>query len=103
VKSKIKFTLKFSWKNFLIFWILFNLIFSLNDFVWNFLVHKSLNFESFFYSFLMQIFSPFNLIPKIKRGFEDVNYLVTFLLVFSFSFFISFLRIERTTKIRQKR
>jgi hypothetical protein len=103
VKSKIKFILKFSWKNFLIFWILFNFIFSLNDLTWNFLVYKNLNFESFLYSFIIQIFNPFNFVPKIKRGFEDMNYLVVFLLIFSFSFFTSFLRIEKMTKIRRKK
>ena len=103
MKSKIKFTLKFSWKNFLIFWILLNFIFSLNDLIWNFLLYKNLNFESFIYSFVMQIFNPFNLVQKIKRGFEDISYLVTFLLIFLFSFFISFLRIEKIAKIRRKR
>ena len=97
MKLKIKFILKFNWENFVIFWILFNLFFSLNDFIWNFYKFKKFEIESLFFSIILNVLNPLNFVERIKKAIENPNYIITIFFIFFISFIISFVR----TKIKK--
>jgi len=87
-------SLRFKWSRFIIFWLLFTLLFSINDFLWRYYSEKILDPLYPLIIFVASFLNPFQIIIRIKSGIYDFNAMITFLLIFFFSFLVSFLEIR---------
>lgn len=94
--------LRFKWARFVLFWSLFTLLFSINDFLWKYFTEKVLDPFYPIMIFIVNFINPFQFLVRIKTGLYDFNAMVTFLLIFFFSFILSFLEIRlKGFKIRK--
>lgn len=92
--GRILISLKFGWDSFVIFWILFTLLFSINDFIWKYYTEKSLDFLYLPMIFITNLLNPFQILVRIKTGLYDIKAMFTFIVILLFSFGISFIKIR---------
>ncbi|MEM0481123.1 MAG: hypothetical protein QXQ14_03010 [Candidatus Aenigmatarchaeota archaeon] len=99
---EIKYTLEFNLSNILKFWIIFCLLFAINDFAWKIYSENKIDIIYFFSSFIFNLINPLSILFRIKIGLIDKNALITFIIIFLVSFLVSFFKIKFKSFKRSK-